>query len=442
MATNRKSALRPAVEAPQSMDAMGQRLAHVRANADSIQSFTTKSREAGQERGATAAFDASRAIGFDFAAAVLWTPISMDERSAKKAEPGDMARELELRELHALAEPASSHTVIYEMRGRLQLVANASKPEVVESARKTTRIIPARKDGANAAEAKRDLVAARDAASKLGDHDMAAVYTRHIDAIDNPGRMFALANQISAATKAYSRFRSYLFLAPIEETFKAVVPADAWGRNYEAAASVAQAAHKEYMTNRDAQHRDVDSLREEVLRAITEKFASKFTYETKAAAANAEPDLDAIGSRAISQIFYFANKAHAAGYLTMDQFVNIRATLSVKGELSRILDENGTETFLAYPDPYEPKVKPAKVAPVTTKAKAKAKVTPPAKSASPVKPAPAKKPQAVKPQAPAAPPVGQRGTPPAAVVGKAKVASGATPAATKNLMSALRGPSA
>jgi len=439
MATSKKSALRPENVPTFNADAMGKRLEYVRQNADQIQAYTTKSREAGQERGATAAFDASRAIGFDFDAAVLWTPISMDARAAKKAEEGDLAREMELRELHALAEPASSHTVLTAMRLRLQQVVNASKADVVESARKTTRVIPARSENANAAEAKRDLTAERDQASKLKDNETVAVYTRHIEAIDNPGRMFALANQISAAVKAYSRFRSYLFLAPIEETFKRVVPADAWGRNYELAAATAQSAHKDYMAARDAQHRDVSSLREAVLGAIEEKFAAKFSYATKAAAANAEPDLDVIGSRAIAKLYYFAGKASEAGWITTEQFANIRATLSVPSDMSRGTDENGQEKFFTYEDPFAPKVKPSKVEPVTTKAKAKAK--PAAKAPAPVKPKAASKPQAVKPQVAAAP-VGKRGTPPAAVVGKAKVATGATPAATKGLMSALRSPPA
>jgi hypothetical protein len=389
MATRKSDVKAPAANPLSPLDAVLVRVASDKAN---IQKLAEQSRTAGEDQGYGSTAMMAAAIGMDINAIRDWVPQSLGKHAPDESE-------LKVRRMHMDADPKSAEPVVTLAKDRLQLVIDASPPATVAAARKedaqgnaSFRIINTRTKDRDQAAARQDLENMRDALP--AGSAARKVLDDHVSAIGNVAGLQALGMNVNTASKFFSRFRSFLYLPVIEQTFFARVPEHARGKTYRAVASAAAAAHKAWIAKHATQHATTESLQKALDQAV---------ITATAAFDLAKPDKpdEVRAAEAVAALYSAAGRCVKYGRMSTDALDVLRSWL-VEDVDPRNVD-TAHEAQLAKAAAAEAarnaKKKPALPAPSTTRPGAKSRR---GKSKSAATPKPATK-AATAPAQPAAP---------------------------------------
>jgi hypothetical protein len=371
---------------PLPSEALQNALARITQDASQIQSLNQAADEASSGRGYPDAVLASKRMGLDWEAFSNWVPAKTGAK-----DPGDGERMI--RTLHAVANPATSPEAEAVLKHALQLVVDASSPEVSKAANEATRMVPARTPNVVKSQALKDLTALRDEARANGDDATAEMYGKHLDAIDDKNRMLVLANGRGALSTKAKRFRARLTLHLISDLIDSYAGAKA-GSVYQAIADHALSTLRTFQQNTDGQDRTPDKLRGTVRGETERKLAEQFKHVARTAT-----DPEVMRANAVKTFFRGLNAMHEHEVISEDTWIKIKNVLRTG---ANILDPEQAKIQEA-----NAKRKATQPEPVTTSGKRKVATLPtppakPAKAAAPTAPAakrplPAPPPSARKP---------------------------------------------
>lgn len=264
-----------AILAPLPSEALQNALTRITQDSAEVQRLNHDADKEQSGRGYTEALAASQRMGLDWQAFSNWVPA---KTGAKDPGEGEKA----IRALHAIANPATSPAAELRLKELMQLVVDASSPNVAADANARTRMVLSRTPNAVRNTARAKLEELRDTARKVNADKDAALYDKHVNAIDNRDAMLALANERSALSTKAKRFRARLTLHLISDLLEDYAGPKV-GSVYQAVADHALSTLRTFQQNSDGQERTPAKLEAEVRSEVTRKLGETFKLLDKAA---------------------------------------------------------------------------------------------------------------------------------------------------------------